>query len=267
MHFTSRSRALRRLLCSAASFSLGWFLLHTGAAIAQPTCVGDCNRDGQVTIDEILTVVNLALNGGTDGCTAGDANSDGLITIDEILTAVNNALQGCPLPSATPTTVPPTPTTTPATPPTPTPAPATATPTMEPSGPHITLGLAAGMAGAQVTVSISLTKNGPNIVTVAPLVFGFDPTVLTFDSCARNAAVSAGKSVTVGTGTPGQVKLTLLGDLVTIPDDDIVDCTFTINAGATPGTTTPVTFVSADLSDAQFNDYSPDGTAGKVTVQ
>ncbi|MGD0945934.1 MAG: hypothetical protein ABSA52_00770 [Candidatus Binatia bacterium] len=28
-------------------------------------------------------------------CEAGDANHDGQITIDEILTAVNNALNGC----------------------------------------------------------------------------------------------------------------------------------------------------------------------------
>ncbi len=58
-------------------------------------CVGDCNGDGQVTVDEILTMVNLTLNGGTTGCPAGDANGDGVITVDEILTAVTNALNGC----------------------------------------------------------------------------------------------------------------------------------------------------------------------------
>jgi hypothetical protein len=29
-------------------------------------------------------------------CEAADANHDGQVTIDEILTAVNNALNGCP---------------------------------------------------------------------------------------------------------------------------------------------------------------------------
>jgi len=59
-------------------------------------CVGDCNGNGQVTVDEILTMVNIALgNTPVTTCEAGDANHDGEITVDEILTAVNNALNGC----------------------------------------------------------------------------------------------------------------------------------------------------------------------------
>jgi hypothetical protein len=59
-------------------------------------CVGDCNGNGQVTVDEILTMVNIALgNADVSACGAGDANEDGQITVDEILTAVNNALNGC----------------------------------------------------------------------------------------------------------------------------------------------------------------------------
>jgi len=60
-------------------------------------CVGDCNGDGTVTVDEILTMVNIALgNVSVTACEAGDANGDEQITVDEILTAVNNALNGCP---------------------------------------------------------------------------------------------------------------------------------------------------------------------------
>ena len=66
---------------------------------ATPTaipCVGDCDNSGQVTIDEILTVVNMALgNADVSTCLRGDANHDNQITVDEILTAVNNALNGC----------------------------------------------------------------------------------------------------------------------------------------------------------------------------
>ncbi len=61
-----------------------------------PACVGDCNGDERVTVDEVLAIVNIAL--GTvpvSGCEAGDANGDGQVTVDEILTAVNNALNGC----------------------------------------------------------------------------------------------------------------------------------------------------------------------------
>jgi hypothetical protein len=61
-----------------------------------PPCAGDCNGTGTVTVDEILTMVNIALgNTPVTGCEAGDANHDGQITVDEILTAVNNALNGC----------------------------------------------------------------------------------------------------------------------------------------------------------------------------
>jgi len=59
-------------------------------------CVGECNGNGQVTVDEILTMVNIALgNAQLSDCNAGDANGDGAITVDEILAAVNNALNGC----------------------------------------------------------------------------------------------------------------------------------------------------------------------------
>jgi YVTN family beta-propeller protein len=61
-----------------------------------PTCVGDCGVDREVTVDEILTLVNIALgNAQSSACRAGDANGDGQVTVDEILTAVNNALNAC----------------------------------------------------------------------------------------------------------------------------------------------------------------------------
>ena len=74
-------------------------LTPSDTAISTPTpcsCVGDCNCNGGVTVDEILTMVNIALgNTPVTMCEAGDANHDLQITVDEILTAVNNALNGC----------------------------------------------------------------------------------------------------------------------------------------------------------------------------
>jgi hypothetical protein len=59
-------------------------------------CAGDCNGNGTVTVDEILTMVNIALgNTPVTACEASDANHDGNVTVDEILTAVNNALNRC----------------------------------------------------------------------------------------------------------------------------------------------------------------------------
>jgi YVTN family beta-propeller protein len=68
-------------------------------------CPGDCNRDGSVTVDDILRMVNVALgNALLSDCAAGDADHDGQITVDEILAAVNNALSGCGVfPTPTPT--------------------------------------------------------------------------------------------------------------------------------------------------------------------
>jgi len=62
-----------------------------------PPCIGDCDGNGIVTVNEILLMVNIALgNLPASACTAGDANHDGTITINEILAAVNSALNGCP---------------------------------------------------------------------------------------------------------------------------------------------------------------------------
>jgi hypothetical protein len=60
------------------------------------TCAGDCNDDTVVTVEELLTLVNIALgDAGVGTCLAGDTNHDNRITIDEILTAVNKTLNGC----------------------------------------------------------------------------------------------------------------------------------------------------------------------------
>jgi photosystem II stability/assembly factor-like uncharacterized protein len=60
-------------------------------------CVGDCDENGEATIDDLLTLVNVALGSmGAVECSAGDWNADGQITVDEILTALIRALDGCP---------------------------------------------------------------------------------------------------------------------------------------------------------------------------
>ena len=74
------------------------WLMPGGLALAATTCTGDCANDGEVTIDELLTLVHLALgNSAPSECLAGDGNQDGTITVDEILAAVNAALTGCPV--------------------------------------------------------------------------------------------------------------------------------------------------------------------------
>ena len=59
-------------------------------------CPGDCNDDGVVAIDEVLTLVNVSL-GAADMCLCVRANvvRDRVIAIDEIVRAVGRALYGC----------------------------------------------------------------------------------------------------------------------------------------------------------------------------
>jgi len=74
------------------------------ASAADGQCVGDCNGDGEVTINELIVGVNIALgNAAVDDCPSFDTNGDGEVTINELIAGVNNALQGCPGNEPTPT--------------------------------------------------------------------------------------------------------------------------------------------------------------------
>jgi hypothetical protein len=66
------------------------------AVVTISDCTGDCNMDEAVTVDEVLTMVNVAVGAASGtSCQPGDRNGDGNVTVDEILTAVNIALNGC----------------------------------------------------------------------------------------------------------------------------------------------------------------------------
>lgn len=70
-----------------------------GSIIVGPVCLGDCNGNGQVTVDELVTGVSIALGEAPiENCAALDANGDRLATIDELVQALNNALDSCPPP-------------------------------------------------------------------------------------------------------------------------------------------------------------------------
>ena len=59
-------------------------------------CAGDCNGDGMVPINELISGVNIALgNAPVSTCEAFDVNGDGEVTINELIAAVNAALNGC----------------------------------------------------------------------------------------------------------------------------------------------------------------------------
>ena len=64
--------------------------------VTSAVCVGDCNGDSQVTVDEIVRGVNIALgNIQLSECPALDHKGDGAVTVDELVAAVSRALNGC----------------------------------------------------------------------------------------------------------------------------------------------------------------------------
>ena len=85
--------------------------LHSGRAAAQ--CVGDCAGDGEVTINDLIVGVNIALGDQPVSNCPAFANQEGEVTIAQLIRGVNNAQNGCPAtptptatPSATPTDTP-----------------------------------------------------------------------------------------------------------------------------------------------------------------
>ncbi|MBX3025908.1 hypothetical protein KF840_13455 [bacterium] len=92
---------LRILSCLVVFASLAW-----SAPARSTTCPGDCNGDGQVAINELITLINVALGNSPIGvCDA--FCSDAPLDISCLIRMVNNALDGCPLvPTPTATGIP-----------------------------------------------------------------------------------------------------------------------------------------------------------------
>jgi cytochrome c peroxidase len=64
-----------------------------------PLCTGDCDYDGVVEVDELVTGVGIHLESETlASCIVGDADGDGDLGLAEMVQAINGALRGCPEP-------------------------------------------------------------------------------------------------------------------------------------------------------------------------
>jgi len=69
----------------------------TGAVpTTTPGCIGDCNTNGTVTIDELVLAVSIAV-GSADpmACKSLDRDHSDKVEADELLAAIDNALNGC----------------------------------------------------------------------------------------------------------------------------------------------------------------------------
>lgn len=59
-------------------------------------CVGDCNGDGEVSVDELVVGANIALGlSDLSECPPFDADRRGTVTVDELLQGVANSIAGC----------------------------------------------------------------------------------------------------------------------------------------------------------------------------
>lgn len=84
---------------------LGWWVfglvvvLCGARAPVAAQCAGDCNRDGEVQVDELVRAVRILL--GEDpllACAAADADGNSAVTVDEVVRGVLALLEGCPGP-------------------------------------------------------------------------------------------------------------------------------------------------------------------------
>jgi hypothetical protein len=106
-HRNVRRRA--RLLILAVG---AWCSVASISTSAQAVCVGDCDGSDDVTVNEIITLVNMALGSQTQlsACASGlpaDITDPSQVDVSLIIQAVNNALAGCSAPpTVTPTMAP-----------------------------------------------------------------------------------------------------------------------------------------------------------------
>jgi hypothetical protein len=58
--------------------------------------MGDCDGSGRVSIDELVSLVNIAVERiAPSVCAAGDGDENGIVSVDELVVAVDHALEGC----------------------------------------------------------------------------------------------------------------------------------------------------------------------------
>jgi hypothetical protein len=84
----------------ASAVAAATLVVLAGASGARAVCVGDCNSDGQVLINEVVSAVNIFLeNANVSTCGNADQNGDGQVLINEVVGSVNSFLDPstCPM--------------------------------------------------------------------------------------------------------------------------------------------------------------------------
>lgn len=96
------SRRTVRMYWSAVLL-VGMVLVALGGRAGAQLCIGDCDGDGRVTVNELITGVNVELGiAPLDACRSIDCNARYpgiLVPIDCMVVAMNNAMDGCDPPT------------------------------------------------------------------------------------------------------------------------------------------------------------------------
>lgn len=250
-----RSSSLSRRFSLVAAVCFALFLSFWPHTTAAQSCVGDCDAGSSVTVDELVSMVNIALGSRPlTICMAGDGNNDGQVTVDEIVTAVGNALNGCPVVTAPPRTATSTPTitltSTPTRTPTTTPS---ATPTNTPT-PDLEIDVAVNpdpaVAGEALRVTLTVTNLGafaaPNLVVHAFV----PPQVDSFQVATASSAATCNSIGGLGTCDRNE---TIIWNIGTLQAGNGITLSFppVVSAGIAAGT--PITFnVDVASGNTQF---------------
>lgn len=96
-----RQQHLRQQQAQAAAESNGTGSVSDQCAATEtlvtPACSGDCDGSGDIAVNELVLMVNIALGEAPlAACMGGDTDGSGDLGVNEIIAAVNNALAGCP---------------------------------------------------------------------------------------------------------------------------------------------------------------------------
>jgi hypothetical protein len=68
----------------------------TSPTAAPAECVGDCDQNESISVDELVRGVGIALGElPLSECPSFDWDANSTVNVDELITAVNNALLGC----------------------------------------------------------------------------------------------------------------------------------------------------------------------------
>ncbi len=138
-------------------------------------CVGDLDATEGTDLFDALACVDFIIGRRTPTAVEqqlAELQCNGAIDVFDCLRIVDTILgrlPACPVPCAV----------------------ATPTPTRTPphAPPAVSIGAVRGAPGTQVTLPFSLTMNSYQVVTIAPLVIGFDPGIASFNACVSKVSL------------------------------------------------------------------------------